>query len=48
VLTRLQAGRFGIRIPAGAINFSLQNAHTGSGAYTARNSVGTGVTAAGA
>jgi hypothetical protein len=42
-LTRLRAGRWGVRIPVGARDFSLQNVHTGTGAHLASYSVGTEV-----
>lgn len=42
VVTRLQAGRSGVRLPAGETNFYLlENSHTGSGAHPVCYSMGT-------
>ena len=40
---RMRSGRFGVRVPVGARDFSfLQNVKTGSGTHPASYSVGTG------
>jgi len=42
-LTRLRAGRYGVRILVGTRDFSLQNVQTSTGANPASYSVGTEV-----